>query len=282
VGGQLTTARTSNGVETLVASAASRLDGSPLAVFLDIDGTLAPIASRPEDAGVPASTLEVLRRLVDLPDTSVALVTGRSADNALEMVDVAGAWIVGNHGLELRTPDGVITAMPGVAAFEDTVARARDGLETLTAPIPGTFVENKRWSLSLHYRLSDPSFIPYLKDGAQRVARETGLRMLEGKMVAELRPPLDIDKGTASVDLARRVNAAHKGASILHAGDDRTDEDAFQALRSFNPAAVTIRIGGDERGAPVPTHAEFVLDTPDDLRQFLEWLVARRSRDAAV
>ncbi|HEU4993944.1 MAG TPA: trehalose-phosphatase [Gemmatimonadaceae bacterium] len=278
MGGRLKTAGLSKAVETLVEAAGARLDGSPLGVFLDIDGTLAPIASRPEDAGVPPTTLAVLRRLVDLPQTSVALVTGRSAENALEMVDVAGTWIIGNHGLELRSPDGVLTAMPEVAAYEGAVAKARAELEAAIVSIPGAFVENKRWSLSVHYRLSDPSFVPYVKEAAQRVAREMRLRTLDGKMVVELRPPLDTNKGTASVALAQRITADRNGASLINAGDDRTDEDAFEALRAFNKDAVTIRVGDGER-VPVPTHAEFTLDSPDELRQLLEWLVARRGRD---
>lgn len=278
MGGRLRTAGLSKAVETLVETVGARLDGSPLGIFLDIDGTLAPIASRPEDAGVPPTTLAVLRRLVDLPEAAVALVTGRSAENALEMIDVAGTWIIGNHGLELRTPDGVLTAMPEVAAYEGAVARARAELEAAIVSIPGAFVENKRWSLSVHYRLSDPSFVPYIKDAAQRIAREARLRTLDGKMVVELRPPLDINKGTASVALAQRIKADGNGASLINAGDDRTDEDAFEALRAFNQDAVTIRIG-DGQTVAMPTHAEFTLDSPDELRQLLEWLVARRGRD---
>src|SRR5215218_7325589 len=93
---------------------ARRLAGAPALILLDVDGTLAPLAPRPEDARVPAGTLAMVAALVDAPATHVALVSGRAAHDALGMVPVPGLWAVGNHGFETVAPDGTVTADAGV------------------------------------------------------------------------------------------------------------------------------------------------------------------------
>jgi trehalose 6-phosphate phosphatase len=261
-----------------VRAVGTRLDGAPLAVMLDIDGTLAPIAPRPQDAIVPAATRETLRQLIALPGVTVALVSGRSAEDAWRVAGLAGAWVVGNHGLELRDPDGKVTTPRDVLPYETVIAEAVRRLSSIERTVPGALVENKRWGLSLHYRLVEPDASPALIERSREVARELGLRALEGKKIIELRPPVDVNKGTATTALAERVGAFRDGASVMYAGDDRTDEDAFRALRTRHQRAVTARIDASEADqSEPPTNAEFVLGSPDELRRVLEWLVARRS-----
>lgn len=265
------------GGEHFTAAVGSRLDGSPLAVMLDIDGTLAPIAPRPDDADVPEGMRAVLRRLVALPTVSVALVTGRSVEDAQRMA-VEGVWIIGNHGLELRTPDGELSASKEAATYHSAIQSAARDLAPLERQTPGAILENKRWGLSLHYRLVTPNAVPALIDRAREVANALGLRVFEGKKLVELRPPVRIDKGTAALAFAERVGALRKGASVFYAGDDQTDEDAFRALRAGarDPRAVTARVRDDEEDGA--TEAEFVLASPDELQRALHWLVARRGR----
>jgi trehalose 6-phosphate synthase/phosphatase len=261
-------------VEVLVGE---RLDRAPLAIMLDIDGTLAPIAATPENAFVPLETSEIVRRLARLPDVHLALVSGRAVDDARKLLDVEGAWIIGNHGLETRTPGGELTAVPGALAFEARVADAHRALESLSRETPGALVENKRWTLTLHYRLSDERMVPALVAAAREIAHQHGLDARLGKKVVELRPPIAVNKGTASLALAGRVGALGSG-SLLYAGDDQTDEDAFLALRKAMRDAVTIRVMGtaEDQGAAV-TEAEYSLVSTDELRRVLEWLLARRT-----
>lgn len=253
----------------------TRLDGSPCAILLDIDGTLAPIAPRPVDARIPDATQAVLRRLVQLPETVVALVTGRSAVDAARMA-VDGVWIIGNHGLETRSPKGAITPDPAAARYEVRVATAARMLAPLEHELPGVIIENKHLGLAVHYRLASAAVLPQLRARIDRVAEASELRVTEGKKILELRPPGLADKGTATLAFVQRVGAFDAGASIMFAGDDRTDEDAFRALRAREPTTVTARVLAEADGAE-PTDAELVLSSPDEVRELLEWLAERRS-----
>jgi trehalose-phosphatase len=273
----LSPGRAKTGIDRFIAVTADRLDGTPLAVMLDVDGTLAPIASTPDQAVVPPPTREAVQKLATLPGVVVALVSGRSATDAWRLAGVDGAWVIGNHGFELRTPDGQLSPVEVVRPYEQAIAEAAHILTAAEPVIPGAIVENKRWTMSLHYRLVDPAEVPTLVERAREVAATLGLRVTEGKKIVELRPPVDVNKGTATVSLARHIGALADGASALYAGDDRTDEDAFEALRACNPRAITIHVSGahDQQGG---TRAEIVLNSPDELREALDLVAARRSR----
>lgn len=250
-----------------------RLAGRPLLVMLDVDGTLAPIAPHPALAVVPADTRRVIASLVARPGVSVALVSGRAAHDARRMVGVERVWTIGNHGAELMHPSGELTIDPEVVPFARSMARAAQALESLLAPLEGVVVENKRVTLSVHYRTAHEGIVPRLRAAVEAVAAEHGLRVTEGKKVLEVRPPVRVDKGTAILHLARDLGALDAGASLLFAGDDTTDEDAFRLLRTRVPNAVTVHVGSGGE-----TAAEFTLATPDDVRALLE-RVADRTAD---
>lgn len=251
----------------------SRLGGSPLLLLLDVDGTLAPIVDRAELAMVPEETRRIVAELAARPDVHLALVSGRAAADARRMVDVDGAWVLGNHGCEVLEPDGATTVDPAVVPYASAVAGAAQRLSRLTAPARGVMVEDKRWTVSVHYRLADPAFVPRLREMVAEVARESGLHVLAGKMIFELRPPVAVDKGTAVIALAERLGALAPGASIFFAGDDRTDEDAFRLLRHGVPEAVTVRVDPDD---PSGTAAEFAVQGTDEMRALLKRISEQR------
>jgi trehalose 6-phosphate phosphatase len=259
---------TASGVPSgpLAEAVATRLAGRPLVLMLDVDGTLAPIAPRPEAAAVPPATQRVVAALAARPDVRVALVSGRAAADARRMVGVSNLWVVGNHGAETVGPDGELSVDPQVAPYRMPVAQAVRKLSTLVAPVPGVLVEDKTWTLSIHYRLADPAVVPRLRATVDSVAADLGLRVSEGKQVLELRPPVHVNKGTAVLQLARQLGGVGEGG-VLFAGDDTTDEDAFRLLRSQLPRAITVKVGevGD-------TAAEFRVRDPEQVRQLLESL----------
>jgi trehalose 6-phosphate phosphatase len=257
---------------------ASRLSGTPLAILLDIDGTLAPIAPRPEAALVPAATLEIVSRLARLPNTHVAVVTGRSVADARRLVPVDGLGVIGNHGFEILGEDGAMIIIPEAHAHRDALRSAGARLATVAARHHGIVLEDKTWTLSVHYRLADRAAIPEITAAVTQVASELGLALTRGKEVLELRPPIEVNKGTAAIQWARSLNAFEPGSAAIYIGDDRTDEDAFHALRLATPDAVTVRVG-DPDGAET-TFAEFALPSPDQVREFLEALAAIPRRPA--
>jgi trehalose-phosphatase len=256
----------------LLPSLAARLDGTPRLVMLDVDGALCEIAPRPEDAVVPPNTRRAVAALAAKPDVHVALVSGRAAADARRLVAVANLWVIGNHGLETIGPDGELDVHPDAETHRLAVSTASRRIESSIAHVPGVQLEDKVWTLSVHYRRADPAVVLRMRLMLRELAQQLGLRLTEGKSVYELRPPVDEDKGTAVLTLTRRLGGFAPGASIVFIGDDTTDEDAFRALRAHAPSAVTVRVAENDSDA---TAAEFNLPTPVDVRRFLEWMGAR-------
>lgn len=255
-------------------SLAERLGGTPLVIMLDVDGTLAPIAPRPQDATVPPETRRIISALAARPGISVGLVSGRAAADARRMVSVANVWVIGNHGYETVGPDGEEFVDPRFLAYRTTIAQAARRIGPQVAAVPGVIFEDKIWTLTVHYRLADPAVVPRLRATVEETVRQFGLRLTEAKLAFEVRPPARVDKGTAVLTLALRLGGLKPEAAIVFAGDDHTDEDAFRALRGRLPRAVTVRI---THGEQVPTAAEFTVRDTGELRVFLEWLLESRA-----
>jgi trehalose 6-phosphate phosphatase len=215
-------------------------------VALDFDGTLAPIVRRPEDAALLDGLGAPLRRLTGRPDTVAAIVSGRGLADVRERVGVDGMFYAGNHGFEIEGP-GVDRVHPAAREARPRLEACIEGLAGALGDEPGVEVEDKRWTLSIHYRRAE-------RDGAEsrvRAAvdahcRRPGLRVTAGKKVFEVRPDVEWDKGRATAFLLEVV-AREAGSTDLPAifiGDDRTDEDAFAVVRD--------RGGGIVVGDPPP------------------------------
>jgi trehalose 6-phosphate phosphatase len=205
-----------------------RLRGAPelAAILLDVDGTLAPIVERPEDALVPEATREVLRGLVGRYGL-VGAVTGREGIVGRGLVGVEGFSVVGNHGLELA-PEA-----------EEWRARLKKFSSTVDWP-----VEDKGLSLSFHYRTADdPDRARAELERVAARARHEGFRARFGRMVLELVPPIEASKGTAVRELVARAGLTR----ALFAGDDTTDLDAFAAIEELD---VGVKVAVDSAEAP--------------------------------
>ena len=263
---------------------ADRLSAAPLLVALDIDGTLAPIAPTPKDAAVPPATRHTLDQLAMAPNVNVALVTGRAARDGRQLVSVPNTWTIGNHGMELIDPLGALRVNASAEAYAPAVARADELLRGPLSAFDGVFVENKTWTLSVHFRLAKENDVPNVRRIVSDVAHGVGLRMFDGKKIFELRPPVDITKGTALLELATALRVFTNGrmhGSALYAGDDRTDEDAIESLRALRSGAVTIHVGTATLPDGACTSAEFLVRDPAGLHVFLEWLTSTRGDRAA-
>jgi len=220
------------------------------ALFLDVDGTLAPIVSRPEDAQVPDETRALLRELAPRY-ALVACVSGRSSAEARRIVGVEQLLYVGTHGLELA---------PGAAAWREQIERFGAALDW-----PPEWIENKALSLSLHYRQSnEPEQARLALERVAESAEEVGLRARFGRMLLEILPPVEADKGTAVRSLLDERGLTR----ALYAGDDTTDLDAFRALEGLE-LGVCVALTSSEAPAALVKAADIVLAGPDELVELL-------------
>jgi trehalose 6-phosphate phosphatase len=234
------------------ANLLARLAESPrrAALFLDIDGVLAPIVPRPEDARVPDDTRGELRRL-HRRYALVACISGRAGEDAREIVGIPELTYVGNHGLELEPHS------------HEWTARLRNFLSAVEWPD----LEDKHLTAALHYRRADDE--DAARAELERIAaraREAGFTTRFGRKVLELVPPLAADKGTA----VQRLLAAHELRRALCAGDDTTDLDAFRALDELE-LAVRVAVTSDE-GPPALRDAADLVIGPDEVLPLLRRL----------
>ena len=236
------------------------------ALFLDFDGTLAPIVDDPAAARVLPEARAALLRLVSHLGT-VAVVSGRPAEFLVDALRIEQLVYAGTYGLE-RVVDGVVVVDPRVAPWLDAVARAADDAE---AALPGLLVERKgRVAVTVHWRTQPergPEAVVWAEAAASRLGLEAPLR---GRMAVELRPPVPVDKGTTVIDLARGSTTA------AFAGDDAGDLPAFAALRALVQTgalqhAVTIGVASDE-GPPEVRDADVVVKGPRGLAMLLDAL----------
>ena len=202
------------------------------AVFCDFDGTLAPIVPLPTDARLLDGAREAVLDLVPLARL-VAFVSGRGLADLEARVDLPGVAYAGNHGMELRRvgrpaelADGVAEHMAAIAAFAETWPATRLEAGDLR-------MEAKGATLSVHARgARDPEAARLLLAQVASEALDRGLVPTAGREVLEIRPPVSVDKGTA----VRALLAGTGARAALYIGDDRTDADAWGALRALRAA----------------------------------------------
>ena len=223
------------------------------ALLLDVDGTLAPIVSRPEDARVPDETRALLRELA-ARYALVACVSGRSSTDARRIVGVEELLYVGTHGLELA---------PGAAVWRDQIERF-----AATVDWPVQWIEDKGLSLSLHYRQSpEPEQSRLALERIAEAAEEVGLHSRFGRMMLEILPPIEADKGSAI-----RALLDERGLErALYAGDDTTDLDAFRALEGLE-LGICVALSSSEAPTALIEAADIVLAGPGELVKLLRAL----------
>lgn len=223
-------------------------------LFLDLDGTLAPIEARPGDVGPDPARSALLRRVDAALDGRLAVVSGRSLAEVDRILDRSVDSVAGLHGLERRAPDGSLILPPPARGLEAARREAQD-----FAAAHGLLLEDKGLSVAVHYRLA-PDRRAAAEAFAIRAAREHGLTLQAGKMVFELRTP-GADKG----DVVRAFMSEppfHGGVPVF-VGDDLTDEHGFEAVRAFGGFGVLV-------GDPRQTLALYTLPDSGAVLQWLE------------
>jgi trehalose-phosphatase len=244
------------------------------AILTDVDGTIAPIVQDPADAAVPEHTRELLRTLAERY-ALVGCLSGRRALDARRIVGLDELAYSGNHGFELLLPgEEEVRPDPSLDGHEGDAPKFIAGLDRSELERVGIRTEDKGAIIGLHWRGAEN------EGAAESVAHEIaseaewqGLVPHRGRKVLEIRPNVAINKGIAAAALlaSRPVDAA------LYGGDDRTDVDAFTALRTLREDGqlsdtACIAVASEESPPEVSGEADLTVDGPQGFARVLEAL----------
>ena len=259
-------------------SIAPRLVAAPRVLLLsDYDGTLSPIAARPDLAVLPPETRQALAGLAAHPGFRVGIVSGRSLSDLRERVNLPGIIYAGNHGLEITFPAVPLAKAffpensfthPRAARLRPVLQQAAEALQKRLHRHRGVIVEDKGLTLSVHYRQASPESIPEIQcafDEVISAAPPEDIRVTHGKMVLEVRPNIQWGKGQA---IEKILETSGQDALPIFFGDDLTDEDGFEVVQNADGIAVFV---GPARQ---PTRAAYRVDSPREVAETLRLLRA--------
>jgi trehalose 6-phosphate synthase/phosphatase len=238
----------------------SALPNGRIFLFLDYDGTIAPIAESPEKAVISHPMHTLVAKLADrMP---VAIVTGRGLDDIQQRLGIENAVYAGNHGSEIRARGKTLISQQTEQnrhMLEELLDRMRSAL----SPFPGVFIEDKGLTASVHYRKVDLRILADVAGLFRNIVRDyaQSFRITQGKKVFELRPITAWHKGDAVTWILDNMG---DGRTPVYIGDDITDEDAYRALKG---RGLSIAVGGS-------TYADYYIRKQEEVEHVLEYLSA--------
>lgn len=241
--------------------------GRKIALFLDFDGTLVPIQEDPKQCFLSNKMKNQLLLLAGSQGCYLIVLSGRALSDIKKRIGIRKIYYGGNHGLDISGPNLRYThpkALTSKLAIEHVTRRLKKAITN----IEGAWLENKKFSVSLHFRSVKKENIPLIKKVFHAVANESiegkRLNVIKGKKVIELVPNVSWNKGSAALWILRQLK---DNCLPIYIGDDQTDETAFRAL---NKKRITIRVGRSKK-----TVAEYYLkghwEVPRLLNEILEY-----------
>ncbi len=264
------------------AALLTALSSRPRGLFTDVDGTISPIAGSPDAAKLAPGALAALQAVRQGFDV-VGLISGRDPRDLWRMAPASGLLYTGNHGFERLTLDSNgaphTEVIPEARRWRDAIHQALNALRAELGPsLPGAIFEDKGVTASLHVRqTAEPAAAELVAlAAARRAAKHYGLFVTRGRLVVELRPPLAMDKGVVITSLCHE-NALR---GVIYLGDDRTDIDAFRALRrltreSSDFHAARVAVLNDEAPPDLARAADVTVEGVASAVELLTWLAAR-------
>lgn len=239
------------------------------ALFLDYDGTLAPIVAHPGDAKIPPATRRVLESIVRRPDFTVSVISGRALDDLRARVGL-DVILAGNHGLEI-SGGGLEFREPQAQERRSVTHEICEEVRERSRQIEGVEIEDKGLTGSVHFRRMAAADVPRLASLVRAAVSPVGNQFVirQGNKVFEIVPCVRWNKGLAVRWILERLRECPDGKiSKCYIGDDVTDEDAFRELNG----GITIQVA-----AKTPTAARFRAKNTAETRDFLEWLESTRT-----
>ncbi len=244
---------------------------SSFGLITDVDGTISQTAPTPQQAEVSPLCRQYLSALCKQL-ALVAAISGRPAAEAKNMINIDEMVCIGNHGLE-RCSESHSEFTKDVQDYFKVIEAAIEELTPLLS-MKGISIDNKRVTATIHYRLCrDPlSAERNILAAIENSPHARGLRTIQGRMAIDLIPPVNVNKGTATLDLIQEHNL--QGGVYL--GDDLTDIDAFRAIHTachdLDFKGFAIGVISQEMPAKLAEEADFTLNGVDDVERFLKWL----------
>lgn len=234
------------------------------AVFLDYDGTLTPIVERPELAVISEEMRQTVRDLARY--CTVAIVSGRDRQDVERLTGIKDIYYAGSHGFDIAGPAGRKMEFQQGSDYLPALDKAEKALHERLDRIEGAQVERKKFAIAVHFRRVAALQRSEVEGAVDEVlAQSKGLRKTGGKMIFELRPDIDWDKGKALSWLMRKLDLDRRDVVPIYLGDDLTDEDA---LREIENRGIGILVRDEAR----PTHARYALEDTAEVRIFLQTL----------
>lgn len=235
-----------------------------IALFLDFDGTLVPIQKDPEKCFLTPEIKKQLRLLTNAESCCVSVMSGRKLSDIRKRIAVPGIYYSGNHGIDIAGP-GIRYTHPKASSIRPVILKIKHLLGNEIAGIKGAWLEDKKFTLTLHFRTVKKVDISSVKKAFYKIAGNffgmNLLTVIKGKKVLELTPDISWDKGKAVLLIMKKL----KGKCLpIYIGDDQTDETAFKALYR---KGITIRVGKSRR-----TFAEYYLKNYLEVTRLLDQL----------
>lgn len=233
-------------------------------VFLDYDGTLTPIVDHPEEATISEEMHQTITALAEY--CTIAIVSGRDRKDVEKLAGVEGIYYAGSHGFDISGPATKNITFQRGEEFLPALDRAEKKLHEQLDQIEGTQVERKKFAIAVHFRRVAEDHYSEVETVVDEVlADNETLRKTGGKMIYELRPDIDWDKGKALSWLLQQLDLDRHDILPMYIGDDLTDEDA---LREIKHRGIGILVRDEER----KTHAGYILEDTCEVRLFLQKL----------
>lgn len=255
------------------------ITGKYVLLMLDYDGTLVPLARKPDQALLPPQSKKLLQQLSQNSNCEVIIISGRTLCDIKRMVGLRNIIYSGNHGLEVEGPKIKFQSFIPLR-YKKILKKIKKQLQEELSGVAGAWVEDKGPILSVHYRLVAPEKIPTVKTIFQEntmVDRLCGdIKTKSGKMILEIKPPVVWDKGKVVLWLLARQTFLQESQGILpvYMGDDVTDEDAFRALHN---KGWTISVGQSKNSA-----AQYYLNNPQEISKFLQEILEATSKSRKI
>lgn len=239
-------------------------------LFLDYDGTLAPIAKTPDKATIPKETRDLLKELSENSRCRLAVISGRSLSDIKRAIGLKSVFYAGNHGLEIESPKLKFESQVS-PQLKDIIRNIYEELSRRVSKIKGVIIEDKNLTLSLHYRLVADKDMPELKRIVAEVTKpfimRDKIKITEGKKVFEIKPPVKWTKGDVVLWLLARQQFALGSDKLfpVYIGDDVTDEDSFRALKN---KGLTIFVG-----KPKSSEADYYVKNTEDVVKLMKQIL---------